>query len=287
MQMPDFCSCPIKTDSEKQKMIGVIVNGASGRMGRLITQGVAQQTDMEIVGAIEYPAHPQIGSDVGVVAGIGELGVPITGELGDVLDSGDVVIEFSQPEATLQHLRQVADADKAMIIATTGFNPEELATVRELAAKIRCVMAPNMSLGVNVMIQALELIAKALGDDYNVEIIEAHHNHKADSPSGTALRLAETVATALGRDLAEVGVYGRHGIVGPRSQKEIGVHAVRGGDIAGEHTVLFATEGEQLSVVHRAHSPEAFAKGAIRAARWVLDAPRGLHDVSEVLFETA
>ena len=266
-------------------MIRVIINGACGRMGRLIIQGVTQQADMELVGAIEYPEHPQIGSDAGVVAGIGEIGVAITSELSDVLGDADVVIEFSKPEATLEHLRQVAAADKAMIVATTGFNADELAAVKDLASQIRCVMAPNMSLGVNVMIQALELIAKALGDDYDIEVIEAHHNHKADSPSGTALRLAETVAAALERDLDEVGVYGRHGIVGARPKKQIGIHAVRGGDIAGDHTVMFATEGEQLSVVHRAHSPEAFAKGAIRAARWVIDAPRGLHDVSEVLFQ--
>ena len=266
-------------------MIRVIINGACGRMGRLIIQGVSQQADMQLVGAIEYPEHPQIGSDAGVVAGIGDIGVPITGELEDILQNADVVIEFSKPEATLEHLQQVVNADKAMIIATTGYDPDELATVTELASQIRCVMAPNMSLGVNVMIQALELIAKALGDDYDIEIIEAHHNHKADSPSGTALRLAETVAAALDRDLDEVGVYGRHGIVGARPKKQIGIHAVRGGDIAGDHTVLFATEGEQLSVVHRAHSPEAFAKGALRAARWIVDAPKGLHDISEVLFQ--
>lgn len=266
-------------------MIHVVVNGACGRMGRLITQGVAQQDDMKLVGAIEFSSHPDIGNDAGVVAGIGDIGVPITDDLSSVIDSTDVVIEFSKPEATLHHLHQVVDADKAMVIATTGFSVDEQATVHELAAKIRCVMAPNMSLGINVMIQALELVAKALGDDYDVEVIEAHHNHKADSPSGTALRLAETVAAALNRDLTEVGVYGRHGIIGPRPEKQIGVHAIRGGDIAGDHTVMFATEGETLSVVHRAHSPEAFAKGAIRAARWVINSSRGLHDVSEVLFE--
>ena len=266
-------------------MMRVVITGVCGRMGRCITRGIAQHTDMQLVGAVQYPSHPQIGSDAGVVAGIGEIGVAITGDLEDVLESADVVIEFSKPEATLQHLREVVNADKAMVIATTGFEPDELVTVNELASQIRCVMAPNMSLGVNVMIQALELIAKALGDDYDIEVIEAHHNHKADSPSGTALRLAETVAAALERDLDEVGVYGRHGIVGARPKKQIGIHAVRGGDIAGDHTVLFATEGEQLSVVHRAHSPEAFAKGAIRAAKWVIDAPKGLHDVSEVLFQ--
>ena len=265
-------------------MVNVIINGACGRMGRLIIQGVSQQDDMELVGAIEFPSHPEIGNDAGVVAGVGELDVAITSELNDVIASADVIIEFSKPDVTLQHLRQVVNADKAMIIATTGFSTDELNEVQELTSKIRCVMAPNMSLGVNVMIKALELVAKSLGDDYDVEVIEAHHNHKADSPSGTALRLAETVAIALGRDLDEVGVYGRHGIVGARPQKQIGIHAIRGGDIAGDHTVMFATEGETLSVVHRAHSPEAFAKGAIRAARWVVNASRGLHDVSEVLF---
>ena len=267
-------------------MIRVVITGICGRMGRCLTRSIAQQTDMALAGAIQYPSHPQIGSDAGVVAGIGDIGVPITDRLDDVLQNADVVIEFSKPKAALGYLQQVTNADKAMVIGTTGFDPDELATLKGLASQTRCVMAPNMSLGVNVMIQALDLIAKALGDDYNIEVIEAHHNHKADSPSGTALRLAETVTATLERDLDEVGVYDRHGIVGARPKKQIGIHAVRGGDIAGDHTVLFATEGEQLSVVHRAHSPEAFAKGAIRAARWVVDAPKGLHDVSEVLFHS-
>ncbi len=268
-------------------MVNITINGACGRMGRLIIQGVTQQDGVTLVGAIEFPQHPELGNDAGVVAGIGEIGVPISAKLSNVISESDVIIEFSKPEATLQHLRQVVESDKAMVIATTGFTNDELDEVKELASKIRCVMAPNMSLGINVMIRALELIAKSLGDDYDIEIIEAHHNHKADSPSGTALRLAETVADALEWDLDEVGVYGRHGIIGPRPEKQIGIHAIRGGDIAGDHTVMFATQGEQLSVVHRAHSPEAFAKGAIRAAKWVVNASRGLHDVSEVLFENA
>ena len=265
-------------------MIRVVITGVCGRMGRCITRGIAQQTDMQLIGAVQYPSHPQLGNDAGVVAGIGDIGVTITGKLDDVLHSSDVVIDFSKPNATLEHLQQIVDADKAMVLGTTGFSPDDLVTIKVLAPQIRCVMAPNMSLGVNVMIQALELIAKALGNDYNIEVIEAHHNHKADSPSGTAFRVAETITTALEHDLDEVGIYGRHGIVGARPKKQIGIHAVRGGDITGDHTVLFATEGEQLSVVHRAHSPEAFAKGAIRAARWVVNAPKGLHDVSEVLF---
>ena len=266
-------------------MIGVVITGVCGRMGKCLTRCIAQQADMQLVGAIQYPLHPHIGSDAGVVAGIGDIGVAIAGELDDVLEDADVLIEFSKPEAAVGYLQQVVNTDKAIVIGTTGFDSDELATVKELASQIRCVMAPNMSLSVNVMIQVLNLIAKTLGDDYNIEVIEAHHNHKADSPSGTALRLAETVATALGRDLDEAGIYGRHGIVGARPKKQIGIHAVRGGDIAGDHTVMFATKGEQLSVVHRAHSPEAFAKGAIRAARWIIDAPKGLHDVSEVLFQ--
>ena len=269
-----------------KKMIRVVITGICGRMGRCITRCVAQQTDMQLVGAIQYPSHPHIGSDAGVVAGIGDIGVPITGKRDDVLQNADVVIEFSKPEAALEYLQQVVNIDKAIVIGTTGFDSDELATVKALASDIRCVMAPNMSLGVNVMIQALDLIAKALGDDYNIEVIEAHHSHKVDSPSGTALRLAETVTETLGQDLGEVGIYGRRGIIGVRPKKQIGIHAVRGGDIAGDHTVLFTTEGEQLSIVHRSHSREAFAKGAIRAARWVVNAPKGLHDVSEILFHS-
>ena len=265
-------------------MIRVVITGVCGRMGRCLTQTLAEQVDMKLVGAIQYLGHPQIGSDAGVVAGIGEIGVLVTGELKEVLENADVVIEFSKPHATVQHLQQVVAADKAMVIGTTGFSPAELAIINELATQIRCVMAPNMSLGVNVMLQTVELIAKALGTDYDIETIETHHNRKADAPSGTALRLAETVAATSGRDLAKVGIYGRHGIVGARPEKQIGTHAIRGGDIAGDHTVLFASEGEQLSIVHRSYNREAFAKGAIRAARWVVNAPKGLHDVSEVLF---
>ena len=265
-------------------MIRVVITGVCGRMGRCITRGIAQHADMQLVGAVQYPSHPQIGNDAGIVAGTDEIGVAITGKLDDVLHRSDVVIDFSKPTATLDHLQQVVNDDKAMVLGTTGFTSDEFANIKTLASQIRCVMAPNMSLGVNVMLQVLELIVKTLGNDYNIEVIEAHHNHKADSPSGTALRVAETITTALEQDLDEVGVYGRYGIVGARPKKQIGIHAVRGGDIAGEHTVMFATEGEQLSVVHRAHSPEAFAKGAIRAAKWVIDAPKGLHDVSEVLF---
>ena len=265
-------------------MISVIIDGACGRMGKMIAQGVVTQDDMQLVGAIEYSGHPQLGEDVGEVAGVGTIGVPISNNLSETLDKADVVVEFTAPSASIEHLRNVVDAGKTMVLATTGFTEAELAEVRELAQNTPCVMAPNMSVGVNVMLQAIQLVAKALGDDYDVEVIEAHHNQKADSPSGTALRIAEVLAEALDRNLAEVGVYGRHGIVGARPEKEIGIHAIRGGDISGDHTVLYAGAGERIEITHRAHTREAFAKGAIRAARWVVNAPKGLHDISEVLF---
>ena len=265
-------------------MISVIIDGACGRMGKMISQGVVTQNDMRLVGAIEYGGHPQLGEDVGEVAGVGTIGVPISDDLSEILDEADVVIEFTAPSASIEHLRNVVDAGKTMVLATTGFTEGELEEVHELAKEIAFVMAPNMSVGVNVMLQAIQLVAKALGDDYDVEVIEAHHNQKVDSPSGTALRIAEVLAETLDRNLAEVSAYGRHGMVGARPEKEIGIHAIRGGDISGDHTVLYAGAGERIEITHRAHTREAFAKGAIRAARWVVDAPKGLHDISEVLF---
>jgi 4-hydroxy-tetrahydrodipicolinate reductase len=276
-------NCKVSCRKE-EIMISVIIDGACGRMGKMITQGVVTQSDMQLIGAIEYSGHPQIGQDVGEVAGIGTVGVTIGDNLSEILDEADVVIEFTTPSATIEHLVNVVNAGKTMVLATTGFTEDELVEIQELADKIPCVMAPNMSVGVNVMLQAIQLVAKALGDDYDVEVIEAHHNHKADSPSGTALRIAEVLAKTLDRELTEVGVYGRHGMVGARSKKEIGIHAIRGGDISGDHTVLYAGAGERIEITHRAHTPEAFAKGAIRAARWVVNAPKGLHDITEVLF---
>lgn len=265
-------------------MIRVIVDGACGRMGKMITQGVTQQTDMQVVGAIEFSDHPQLGQDVGEVAGIGRIGVLVSSDLPALLDEGDVVIEFTTPSATTEHLENVVDAGKTMVIATTGYTEEERAQVEELAMHIPCVMAPNMSVGVNILLQAIQFVAKALGDDYDVEVIESHHNQKVDSPSGTALRIAEVLAETLDRNLPEAGIYGRHGIVGTRPNKEIGIHAIRGGDIVGDHTVLFAGVGERLEITHRSQSRESFARGAIRAARWVVNAPKGLHDIHEVLF---
>ena len=265
-------------------MIRVIIDGACGKMGKMITQGVTQQEDMQVVGAIEFSEHPQLGQDAGEVAGIGRLSVPVTSDLPAILGGADVVIEFTAPSATIEHLQNVVDADKTMVIATTGYTEQELAQVQELAAHIPCVMASNMSVGVNVLLKAIRVLAEALGDDYDVEVIEAHHNQKVDSPSGTALTIAKVLAETLDRNLPQVGIYGRHGVIGARSKKEIGIHAIRGGDIVGDHTVLFAGTGERIEITHRSQSRESFAQGAIRAARWVMNAPKRLHDIGEVLF---
>ena len=193
------------------------LSGAYGQMGKMIIQGIVQQADMQIVGAIGRPGHALIGTDIGEVAGVGTLGVLLNGELSTVLPQGDVVIEFTTPSATIAHLRHVAEAEKAMVIGTTGYTTEELRRVCKLATHIPCVMAPNMSIGANVLLQAIQLVASRLGNEYDVEVVEAHHHHKVDSPSGTALRMSEVLAETLDRKLEEVGVYRRHGITGGRT----------------------------------------------------------------------
>lgn len=265
-------------------MTKAIIDGACGRMGKMIIQTIDQTDGIELVGAVEYSEHPDIGKDAGVIAGVEELDIEISDALSDLIDKADVVIEFTTPEATLENLCTVADAQKAMVIATTGYTDEQMDQLHALAEQISCVMAPNMSIGVNILLRLVREAAKALGDDYDIEIIEAHHNQKKDSPSGTALKIAEVLTDVLNRKLDEVGVYGRKGSVGKRTREEIGIHAVRGGDIVGDHTVLFAGSGERLEIVHRAQSRQTFANGAVRAAKWVVNAPKGLHDIKEVLF---
>ncbi len=265
-------------------MIKAIVIGACGRMGRLLVNGIAQDDDMELVGAVEAPGIPHIGKDAGELAGAGALGVKVVDDLSEVIGKGDVAINFSAPkEAVLDHLRVAADNGKPVVIGTTGFTLEEMGTIKELTSRIPCVMAPNMSVGVNVLLKLVRDAASVLGDDYDVEIIETHHHFKKDAPSGTANRIAQVIADALNRNLEEVGVYGREGIVGERPSKEIGIHAVRAGDIVGDHIVLFGGIGERLEITHRTQSREPFVRGALRAAKWVVSASKGLHDISEVL----
>jgi 4-hydroxy-tetrahydrodipicolinate reductase len=264
-------------------MIDLVVAGAAGRMGGRLVALARQAPDLRVVGAFERPGHPAIGQDAGELAGAGRLGVPVTADPAPLLQSGRVLVEFTAPEATLEHLRLAAAGGAGAVIGTTGLAPAQVDEVRRLAGRVPVLLSPNMSVGVNLAFQVLALMARALGDDYDVEIVEIHHRMKKDAPSGTAARMAEVVAEALGRDLAAVGVYGRHGLVGERPPKEIGVHALRGGDVVGEHTVVFSAPGERLELTHRAHSRDTFAQGALRAARFVAGARPGLYAMADVL----
>jgi 4-hydroxy-tetrahydrodipicolinate reductase len=264
-------------------MIDIVVAGAAGRMGGRIVALARESDDLRVVAAIEQPGHPAIGRDAGEVAGAGPLGVPISADPGPALSPGRVLVEFTAPGATLAHLRIAAARGARAVVGTTGLSAAEVDELRGLAMRTAILFSPNMSVGVNLAFRVLALMAKALGDDYDVEITEIHHRTKKDAPSGTAARMAEVIAEALGRDLGQVGVYGRHGLVGERRPQEIGVHALRGGDVAGEHTVIFATAGERLELTHRAASRDTFARGALRAVRFIAAAPAGLYSMHDVL----
>ena len=264
-------------------MVKVLVAGAAGRMGKRIVAMVAENPRTELAGAFERPDHESVNEDAGVVAGIGELGVIIAPGLDQVIEKGDVLIDFTTPEATLANLRTAVQKGLAMVIGTTGISGEALDEAEQLARKIRCVMAPNMSVGVNVMFKIAEEMAEILGDEYDMEILEVHHRFKKDAPSGTAMKLARILAEATGRDLEKAGVYERKGFIGERTKDEIGIQTWRAGDIAGEHTILFGGIGERLELIHRAHSRDNFARGAVRAALWVAEQPVGLYDMQDVL----
>lgn len=264
-------------------MVKAIVTGAGGRMGGRLVTLVGETEGIELAGAVEQKGHPLVGRDVGEGLGLGKTGIVIGDDLAACIDRGDVVIDFTAHGASLAHLEIVAARGKAIVIGSTGFTAGETERVRELAATARCVMAPNMSVGVNVLFKVLAEVAGILGEDYDVEIVEAHHNRKKDAPSGTALRMAEVIAARLGRDWGEVGVYARQGIIGERTKTEIGIQTLRAGDIVGEHTVIFGGMGERLEFIHRAHSRDNFARGAIRAALWLSGRPNGLYDMQDVL----
>ncbi|MFH1117463.1 MAG: 4-hydroxy-tetrahydrodipicolinate reductase [Pseudomonadota bacterium] len=259
------------------------VSGAGGRMGKRILTLIREYPDIEISGALEAHGHPDLGKDAGENAGIGTLNVPIIADVAEVLKNADVLIDFSSPAASVANVKASAEAGKAVVVGTTGLSEEQREAVSKAGAATRCLFAPNMSMGVNLLFKLVESVSRALGDSYDVEIVEAHHRMKKDSPSGTANKLAEIVAGALGRDLATAGVYGRKGLVGERTPEEIGIMALRGGDIVGEHTVMFVTNGERIELTHRAHSRDAFAKGAIQAALWLVSQPNGLYDMHDVL----
>jgi len=264
-------------------LIKAIVTGCAGRMGRRIAAMIDETEGIEIFGGTDMADGPFIGKDIGEVAGLARKNIPVVDELDKIIDGCDVIIDFSEPGASLQHFIQAAEAKKAIVIGTTGFGEERWKTFEAMAKSSRAVIAPNMSVGVNVLFRLAREAARILDDDYDVEIVEMHHKAKEDSPSGTAVRLSQIVADALGRDLSLVGNYGRYGQAGPRPQKEIGIMTLRGGDVVGDHTLIFAGQGERLELTHKAGSRDNFAKGAVRAAKWVMKQSNGLYDMQDVL----
>ena len=264
-------------------MIQVAIAGAAGRMGRQLLDACSQVDNIRCTVASEYPNSPFIGADAGEVAGIGRLGVSITAELAPLIDHFNLLIDFTRPAATLAHLALCRSAGKAMVIGTTGLSTEQKAEIAAGATQIPIVLAPNMSIGVNLCFKLLELAAKTLGDTVDIEILESHHRHKVDAPSGTALAMGQIIAETLGRDLTQCAVYGREGVTGERDRKTIGFTTIRAGDIVGEHTVIFADEGERVEITHRASSRMTFAKGAVRAATWLAGRKPGLYDMRDVL----
>ena len=264
-------------------MLNIAVTGAGGRMGRTIIEACQQTEGCQISAAIERPDSSLIGSDAGELAGIGKIGVSIAGNINDVIDAFDILIDFTSIESTLGNLQICKENNKKIIIGTTGFSDPQKQTIQSSADNIAVVFAPNMSVGVNLCLKLLQTAAQVLGDSVDIEIIEAHHRHKVDAPSGTALRMGEVVAETLGRDLNDCAVYGREGQTGERDRKTIGFETIRAGDIVGEHTVMFADIGERIEITHKASSRMTFAKGAIRAALWLKDHDKGLYDMQDVL----
>jgi len=263
--------------------IKVGICGAGGRMGRTLIEACTGAPGFEVLAALEHASHPALGTDAGVLAGVTPLGVEVGSDLARVAGSLDTVIEFTLPEATLGHVESCRRAGIQMVIGTTGFTAAQRKRVEAAARDIAIVLAPNMSVGVNLTFKLIELASRVLGDDVDIEIIEAHHRHKVDAPSGTAVRMGEVIARTLGRDLAKVAVYGREGHTGERDRHTIGFETIRAGDLVGEHTVLFAGVGERIEITHRASSRMNFALGALRAARWLRARPPGLYDMQDVL----
>jgi 4-hydroxy-tetrahydrodipicolinate reductase len=264
-------------------MIRIAITGAAGRMGRTLVQALDAIDALKLGAAFERPESSLVGADAGELAGVGRLEVPVTASMKDALSKFDTLVDFSVPAATLDAVATCRAAGKSMVIGTTGIDAAGRELIRSAARDIPIVMAPNYSVGINLSFKLIELAAQVLGDDVDIEVIEAHHRGKVDAPSGTALKMGEILAGALGRDLAESAIYGRHGINEPRDRKTIGFETIRGGDIVGEHTVMFAGAGERLEITHRASSRMNFATGAMRAAQWIAGRGHGLYDMQDVL----
>ena len=262
--------------------LGLIVCGPGGRMGGALIRLIQDTPGVTLAGAVDRPGSARLGQDAGEVAGAGHLGVEIIDRIEPSAGERRVIVDLTTPEASVAHMNAAAKTAAPIVIGTTGFDPKQLRRIRTLAAKTPTVLAPNMSLGVNLLLGLVGQVARSLGDAYDVEIVEAHHRFKKDAPSGTALALARAAGDALGRKLERVGVEGRSGF-GERKKTDIGLLSVRAGDIAGEHTVMFGGIGERIELVHRAHSRDAFGRGAIRAAQWVADKENGLYGMQDVL----
>jgi 4-hydroxy-tetrahydrodipicolinate reductase len=264
-------------------MVKAVVTGAAGRMGSKIISLISASEDIKVVGAVEAAQHPIIGRDIGQGLGSGKTGILVCDKLSDCIEQADVVIDFTNHETSINYLKIAKEKNRAIVIGSTGFTAGEIEEIKELTKKTRCVLTPNMSVGVNVMLKILEYCAGILKDDYDVEIIEAHHHLKKDAPSGTAMQIAKVIADKLGRDMEKSLVYSRRGLIGERTKQEIGIQTVRAGDIVGDHTVIFGGVGERLEFIHRAHNRDNFAKGAIRAAQWIVNQKNGLYDMQDVL----
>jgi 4-hydroxy-tetrahydrodipicolinate reductase len=262
----------------------VVILGAAGRMGRMLVAGALHDPELALAGAIELAGSPFLGQDAATVAGLPACGVRITDDLAAALQGADAVIDFTAAEAAVPNAIAATQADCAAVIGTTGLSAAVRAALSKLASDgARIVCAPNMSVGVNLLFHLCDLVARRLGPDYDIEVVEMHHNQKKDAPSGTAVRLGEILAGAAGLDYATDVRHGREGLPGPRTKREIGMHAVRGGDVVGDHTVIFAATGERVELTHKASSRETFAKGALRAAKFLRQAPPGLYDMQDVL----
>lgn len=261
----------------------IIVCGVGGRMGGAVIRAAQQLQDIRVVAAIDRPGSARIGKDAGEISGAGNIGIAVSDEIAPALKTNSIIIDFTSPEASLTYLTEAARQRIPIVIATTGFDAKQLNAIKRLARRTPTLLSANTSLGVNVLAALLAKAAKMLGDDYDVEIVEAHHRFKKDAPSGTALVLGRSIAEALNRDLDKVGINGRKGIVGVRGKKEIAMLSVRAGDIVGEHTVIFGGIGERLEFIHRAHSRDTFAHGAIRAAQWLARQKAGLFSMADVL----
>ncbi len=262
----------------------IAIIGAAGRMGRILIEATELADGAQLGAGIVLPDDSLKGADAGEMAGLGKkLGVSLVGSLEEAVNDFDVLIDFTAPEATMANIEFCKAHGKGIVIGTTGLTEEQKATLQAAGKEMQIVFAPNYSVGVTLCLNLLRMAAKVMGNDSDIEVIEMHHRHKVDAPSGTALRLGEVVAETLGWDLNEVAVYGREGQTGARPQKQIGFETIRGGDVVGDHTVMFATEGERVEITHKAQSRMTFAKGAVRAAAWLKTQPNGVYDMQDVL----